>query len=292
MGALAVTDHGNLFGAIEFYETARKAGIKPILGMEAYLAPVTAATGAGGGNYYHLVLLAENDTGWRNLIRLSSIGYLEGFYYKPRIDHATLAAHAEGLIGLSACLKGEVATFLDRQHYDAARECAERMAQVFGDDRFFLELQDHGIPQQRAVNAGVLELAAELGLPLVATNDVHYETRADASSHDVLLCIQTGKLVDQADRMRFHSDEFYFKSPQEMEATFPDQSEALANTAWIAERCEVEIDFDTPHLPAFPCRRRTTRWRTCWRPTPEPGSPDATIRFPTRPASASTTSSR
>ena len=253
MGALALTDHGNLFGAIEFYETARKAGIKPILGMEAYVAPGDRRDRGGrGGNYFHLVLLAENLAGWRNLIRLSSIGYLEGFYYKPRIDHESLAAHAEGLIGLSACLKGEVATALDRERYDTARECATRMARVFGPDRFFLELQDHGIPEQRAVNAGVLELAAELGLPLVATNDVHYETRADASSHDVLLCIQTGKLVDQADRMRFHSDEFYFKSPREMEAAFPGHAEALSNTGWIAERCEVELDFDTPHLPAFP----------------------------------------
>ena len=253
MGALALTDHGNLFGAVEFYETARKAGVKPILGMEAYLAPGSRhERGGRGGNYFHLVLLAENQTGWRNLIKLSSIGYVEGFYYKPRIDHESLAAHSEGLIALSACLKGEVATFLDRENYDAARECATRMARVFGEGRFFLELQDHGIPQQKTVNAGVLELAAELGLPLVATNDVHYETRADASPHDVLLCIQTGKLVDQADRMRFHSDEFYFKSPAEMAAAFPDHSEALANTAWIAERCEVELDFDTPHLPAFP----------------------------------------
>ena len=246
MGALALTDHGNLFGAVEFYETARKAGIKPILGMEAYLAPGSRhERGGRGGNYFHLVLLAANQTGWRNLIKLSSIGYVEGFYYKPRIDHESLAAHSEGLIALSACLKGEVATFLDRENYEAARECATRMARVFGEGRFFLELQDHGIPQQRTVNAGVLELAAELGLPLVATNDVHYETRADASPHDVLLCIQTGKLVDQADRMRFHSDEFYFKSPAEMAAAFPDHSEALTNTAWIAERCEVELDFDT-----------------------------------------------
>ncbi|HUF89416.1 MAG TPA: DNA polymerase III subunit alpha [Gemmatimonadota bacterium] len=253
MGALALTDHGNLFGAVEFYETARKAGIKPILGMEAYLAPGDRRDRGGrGGNYFHLVLLAENLTGWRNLVALSSIGYLEGFYYKPRIDHQTLAAHCDGLIGLSACLKGEVATFLDRERYETARECAVRMARVFGEDRFFLELQDHGIPQQSSVNAGVVELAAELGLPLVVTNDVHYETRSDASSHDVLLCIQTGKLVDQTDRMRFHSDEFYFKSPQEMAAAFPDRSEALANTGWIAERCEVELDFDTPHLPAFP----------------------------------------
>ncbi|HUP20660.1 MAG TPA: DNA polymerase III subunit alpha [Gemmatimonadota bacterium] len=253
MEAVALTDHGNLFGAVEFYRVARKAGIRPILGMEAYVASGDRRERSGrSGGYSHLVLLAENAVGWKNLMRLSSIGYLEGFYYKPHIDHAVLAEHSEGLIALSACLKGEVATYLDREQYDKAREMAVRLARTFGDDRFFLELQDHGIPSQRRVNQGVLELAGELGLPLVVTNDVHYERRTDAVSHDVLLCIQTGKLVDQEDRMRFHSDEFYFKTPEEMAATFPGHEEALKNTGWIAERCEVELDFDTPHLPAYP----------------------------------------
>ncbi|CAN5272681.1 DNA polymerase III subunit alpha [soil metagenome] len=253
MGALAITDHGNLFGAIEFYRAAKEAGVRPILGMEAYLAPGDRRDRGGrGGNYHHLLLLAEDAAGWRNLIRLSSIGYLEGFYYKPRIDHAVLAEHAAGLICLSACLKGEVASHLDGENYEAARLAALRMATVFGPDHFFLELQDHGIPAQRKVNGGVLELAEELGLPLVATNDVHYERRADASAHDVLLCIQTGKLVDQEDRLRFYSDEFYFKSSEEMAARFPDHPEALANTGWIAERCDVELDFGKVHLPAFP----------------------------------------
>jgi len=253
MQALALTDHGNLFGAVEFYQAARDAGIKPILGMEAYVATGDRRERGGrAGSYSHLVLLAQNQAGWRNLIRLSSIGYLEGFYYKPRIDHETLAENADGLIALSACLKGEVPTFLMQANYAAARERAGRLARLFGPDRFFLELQDHGIPEQRIVNDGVRELAREMGLPLVATNDVHYERRADASAHDVLLCIQTGKLVDQEDRMRFHSDEFYFKTAQEMAERFPDCLEALENTAWIAERCEVELDFGRPLLPAFP----------------------------------------
>ena len=253
MGAVALTDHGNLFGAVEFNRVASEAGVKPILGMEAYLAPGDRRERGGrGGQYHHLVLLAENRTGWRNLVKLSSIGYLEGFYYKPRIDHASLADHAEGLICLSACLKGELASFLDGDNYAAARQAAERLARVFGPDRFFLELQDHGIPAQRKVNAGLATLATELGIPLVATNDVHYERRADASAHDVLLCIQTGKLVDQEDRMRFYSDEFYLKSEEEMAQRFPDHPEALDHTGWIAERCEVELEFGRSLLPAFP----------------------------------------
>ncbi len=253
MGAVALTDHGNLFGAVEFYETARGAGVKPVLGMEAYVATGDRREKSGRpGEYHHLVLLAENAAGWRNLLRLSSIGYLDGFYYKPRVDWESLSAHAEGLIGLSACLKGELPQLLDRERLDQARATAVRMARLFGDERFFLELQDHGIPSQRIVNQGLRELAAELGLPLVATNDVHYRTRADASSHDVLLCIQTGRLVDEPDRMRFYSDEFFFKSPAEMAERFGDIEEALDNTAWIADRCDVELEFGKVLLPAFP----------------------------------------
>jgi len=253
MEAVALTDHGNLFGAIEFYQTAKAAGIKPILGMEAYVAPGDRREKSGrAGQYHHLVLLAENMTGWRNLLRLSSIGYLEGFYYKPRIDWSTLAGHAEGLIALSACLKGELPSLLDRERMDEARATAERMARLFGERRFFLELQDHGIPNQRLVNQGLVELASSVGLPLVATNDVHYGRRSDASAHDVLLCIQTGRLVDEPDRMRFYSQEFYFKSRVEMAERFGDLSEALDNTAWIADRCEVELEFGRVLLPAFP----------------------------------------
>ena len=253
MPAVAMTDHGNLFGAIEFYQAARAGGIKPILGMEAYVAPGDRREKSGrAGEYHHLVLLAENERGWRNLLRLSSIGYLEGFYYKPRVDWATLAEHAEGLIALSACLKGELPQLLDRERFEDARATAERMARIFGDGRFFLELQDHGIPNQRGVNQGLRELARPMGIPLVATNDVHYARRGDASSHDVLLCIQTGRLVDEPDRMRFYSDEFYFKSRDEMSERFGDVEEALDHTAWIAERCDVELEFGRVLLPAFP----------------------------------------
>jgi DNA polymerase-3 subunit alpha len=253
MDAVALTDHGNLFGAIEFYQAARREGVKPILGMEAYLAPGDRRERRGRpGEYHHLVLLAENEKGWRNLLRLSSIGYLDGFYYKPRIDWTSLCQNAEGLIALSACLKGELPALLDRQRYEEARRCATRMAELFGERRFFLELQDHGIPSQRLVNQGLRELAREVGLGVVATNDVHYERRADASAHDVLLCIQTGRLVDEEDRMRFHSDEFYFKSSAEMAERFGDVEGALENTAWIAERCDVALEFDRVLLPAFP----------------------------------------
>jgi DNA polymerase-3 subunit alpha len=253
MESIALTDHGNLFGAIEFYQTARREGIRPILGMEAYLAAGDRREKTGRpGDYHHLVLLAQSDRGWRNLLALSSIGYLEGFYYKPRIDWRVLAEHAEGLIALSACLKGELPGLLDRERYDDARRCAQRMAGLFGEDRFFLELQDHGIPSQQLVNQGLRELARELGLPIVATNDVHYERRADASAHDVLLCIQTGRLVDEPDRLRFYSDEFYFKSPEEMAERFGDVPEALDNSAWIAERCDVTLEFGRVLLPAFP----------------------------------------
>jgi DNA polymerase-3 subunit alpha len=253
MGAVALTDHGNLFGAIEFYGIAKSAGIKPILGMEAYVAPGDRREKGGRpGEYHHLVLLAENEKGWRNLLRLSSIGYLEGFYYKPRIDWTSLSEHAEGLIALSACLKGEVPMLLDRERLEEARGTAERMARLFGERRFFLELQDHGIPSQRLVNQGLVELARSVGLPLVATNDVHYGRRGDASAHDVLLCIQTGRLVDEVDRLRFFSDEFYFKSRDEMAERFGEMTEALDNTAWIADRCEVELEFGKVLLPAFP----------------------------------------
>src|SRR5688500_18603260 len=253
MDAVALTDHGNLFGAIEFYQAAKRGGIKPILGMEAYVATGDRRERSGRpGEYHHLILLAENEVGWRNLIRLSSIGYLQGFYYKPRIDWSSLSEHADGLIALSACLKGELPTLLDRERYDEARRCASRMASLFGDDRFFLELQDHGIPAQRLVTQGLRELAQEVGLGVVATNAVHYERRADASAHDVLLCIQTGRLVDEEDRMRFHSDEFNFKSAAEMAERFGDIDGALDNTAWIAERCDVALEFGKVLLPAFP----------------------------------------
>ncbi len=252
MPAVALTDHGNLFGAIHFHDAAREAGIKPVLGFEAYVAPDSRKSREGRmGNYYHLLLLAETLEGYRNLLRLSSIGYLEGFYYRPRIDKEVLREHAKGVIATSACLKGEVATWLAQDNDTRARQAAREMAAIFGERNFFLEIQDHGIPDQRKVNAGIRDIARELGLGLVCTNDVHYHRREDAAAHDVLLCIQTGKTLDEESRMRFHSDDFYLKSPAEMEALFREVPEAVANTGEIAERCNVELEFKT-QLPAFP----------------------------------------
>ncbi len=252
MQAVALTDHGNLFGAVHFYDAAREAGIKPLLGFEAYVAPDSRKSREGRmGNYYHLLLLAETLEGYRNLLRLSSIGYLEGFYYRPRIDKEVLRENARGIIATSACLKGEVATWLLQDNYARARQAAREMAGIFGERNFYLEIQDHGIPEQRKVGAGIRELAQELGLGLVCTNDVHYHKREDAAAHDVLLCIQTGKTLDEESRMRFHSDDFYLKPPAEMEALFREVPEAVANTGEIAERCNVELEFKT-HLPAFP----------------------------------------
>ena len=252
MPALALTDHGNLFGAVHFYDACREAGIKPLLGFEAYVAPGSRKSREGRmGNYAHLLLLAETLEGYRNLIRLSSIGYVEGFYYRPRLDKEVLREHSAGIIATSACLKGEVAANLLDGNYARARAAAEELAGIFGERSFFLEVQDHGVPEQQRVNAGIRELARELGLGLVCTNDVHYLRREDAAAHDVLLCIQTGKTLDEEARMRFHSDDFYFKSPEEMAERFRDLPEALANTVEIAERCEVELEFRT-QLPAFP----------------------------------------
>jgi DNA polymerase-3 subunit alpha len=252
MPAVALTDHGNLFGAIHFYDACKQAGIKPLIGFEAYVAPGSRKSREGRmGNYAHLLLLAETLEGYRNLLRLSSIGYLEGFYYRPRIDREALREHAAGIIATSACLKGEVAGALLEDNYARARKAAVEMAALFGERNFFLEIQDHGMPEQEKANAGIRELARELGLGLVCTNDVHYLRREDATAHDVLLCIQTGKTLDEEARMRFHSDDFYLKSPEEMAERFRDVPEALANTVEIAERCNVELEFRT-QLPAFP----------------------------------------
>ncbi len=255
MPALALTDHGNLHGAWEFQEKARKAGIRPILGCEAYIAygdrrsrekPERAPA-----EYAHLVLLAADREGWRNLVRLSSIGYLEGFYRRPRIDRETLAEHAEGLIVLSACLSGEVAAYLRADRWEDAKATAEWYARRFGEDRYFLEVQDHGIGAQGKVNEGVFRLAEELGLPVVATNDAHYLRREDADAHDTLLCIGTGKDKDDPNRLRFDTVETYFKSADEMAALFPDRPDVLENTVAIAERCDVRFE-SSYHLPAFP----------------------------------------
>jgi DNA polymerase-3 subunit alpha len=254
MPALALTDHGNLFGAWEFQEKARDAGIKPIIGCEAYVAygdrrsrekPERAPH-----HYAHLVLLAANNTGYQNLIRLSSIGYTEGFYRRPRIDHQVLEEYSDGLIVLSACLAGEIARYLEADRWEDARRVAEWHARVFP-DRYWLEVQDHGIPSQQKVNEGVFQLAEELGLPVAATNDAHYLRREDADAHDTLLCIGTGKDKNDPNRLRFHGAESYFKSAAEMAELFPDHPEVLLSTVEIAERCDVQFE-QKYHLPNFP----------------------------------------
>src|ERR687894_67771 len=255
MDSLAVTDHGNMHAAWEFYEEAKKQKIRPILGFEAYLAfgPRTAREKPqwAPAAYSHLVLLARNRAGYRNLVRLTSIGFIEGFYRRPRIDKDVLAAHSEGLVCLAACLSGEVALFLRQGKFDEARRSAEWFSQTFGPEGFWLEIQQHGIPEERAVTEGMLRLGQELGLPVVATNDAHYLRREDAEAHDVLLAIGTGSDLDDPKRFRFTGQESYVKSEEEMQALFPDHPETLANTARVAELCE--FDFEKRYfLPEFP----------------------------------------
>ena len=253
MGSVAITDHGTMFGAVEFYEKAHKAGLKPIIGCECYLAPrrLTDKTPEDGKNLSHLVLLAETQEGYRNLCRLATIAQLEGFYYKPRIDKEVLQAHGAGLIALSACLHGEIPRLITAGRQEAADEAARFYQSIFGEAGFFLEVQNNGIDEQTGVNEALREMSGRLSIPLVASNDCHYLDKADVRAHDVLLCIQTGKTLQDADRFRFGTDQLYFKSPEEMYADFADYSGALANTAAIAERCQVEFDFNTYHFPKF-----------------------------------------
>jgi DNA polymerase-3 subunit alpha len=255
MPALAITDHGNLFGAIEFYEKARKKGIKPIIGCEVYVAPRSRfdkSSREEAEMAFHLILLCRNLKGYKNLLKLTSAGYLEGFYYNPRIDKDLLKEHKEGLIGLSACLKGEIPYLLQIGREDMAREVASFYRDIFGPDGFYLEVMDNKIPVQRRVNEALIRLSKELSIPLVATNDCHYLKREEARAHDVLLCIQTGKVLSDENRLKFSTDEFYFKSPEEMEEAFRDIPEAIRNTIEIAQKCNLELELDTPHLPRFP----------------------------------------
>ena len=251
--ALAVTEHGNMFSAIAFHDQARERGIAPILGCEVYVAPESRLTksGAPGTTANHLVLLAENRTGYHNLIKLVSSGYTEGFYYKPRIDKELLSQHAEGLIGLSSCLKGEVATGIRTEQTKKALAAAAAFRDILGAGNFFLEMQYQGIDEQLLVNTGLLPIARELDLPLVCTNDVHYLHQDDHRPHDVLLCIGTGKSVQDEHRLRYHGDQFYLKSPTEMAAVFGDHLDALRNTVAIAERCQVDLSSSENHLPNF-----------------------------------------
>ena len=251
---IAITDHGVMYGCIDFYKAAKDAGVKPIIGCEVYVAPRTLADRVHkiDDSPYHLVLLCENMTGYQNLCKLVSEGFVNGFYGKPRVDIALLEQYHEGLIALSACLAGGVQQYLLHEDYDAAKAYALKMAEIFGEGNFFLELQDHGIPEQTPVNQGILRLARETALPLVVTNDAHYLRREDAKMQDIMLCIQTGKTVDDADRMKFQTEEFYLKSEEEMRALFPNCPEAFDNTVKIAQRCNVEFVFHEYHLPSFP----------------------------------------
>ncbi len=256
MPALAVTDHGNMFGAIEFYTAARKAGIKPIVGCEAYVAGGSrldkkpSSRWPDGG--FHLVLLVKNLTGYHNLIKLSSAAFLDGFYHRPRIDKEILRKHSEGLIATSACLKGEVSWNLLQGRTDEAVAVARELQEIFGEGNFFLEIQNHGLEQEKLLVPRMEAIARETGIPLVATNDCHYLRREDAEAHDTLLCIQTGKMVDDTNRMRYSTDQLYFKSAAEMESTLGDFKEALRNTIRIAEACNLELEMDRLLLPVFP----------------------------------------
>ena len=251
--AVAVTDHGVMYGAVTFYKAAKAAGIKPIIGCEVYVAPRGMSDREHGvdNEARHLVLLCENETGYRNLCYLVSRAFIDGFYLKPRIDKALLKQHTEGLIALSACLAGEIPRLLRQEDYTAAKAAALELSAMFGPERFYLELQDHGLREQEPVNQGILRLHRETGLPLVVTNDAHYLTKADAEVQDVLLCIQTQKTVQDADRMRFETQEFYVKSEEEMRALFPEWPEAADNTQRIADRCDLDFTFGEYHLPEF-----------------------------------------
>ena len=254
MDSMAITDHGAMYGVIDFYRAAREAGIKPILGCEVYVAPGSRFDREnvhGEDRYYHLVLLAENNEGYQNLMKIVSKGYVDGFYYKPRVDMEVLKTYHKGIIALSACLAGEVPRFLARGLYEEAKEAVLKYQEIFGRGNYFLELQDHGIPMQRQVNQGIIRLSRELDIPLAATNDCHYINAEDWEAHDILLCIQTGKKVADENRMRYEGGQYYVKSEEEMRELFSYIPEAIDNTAKIAERCNVEIEFGVTKLPRY-----------------------------------------
>ncbi len=273
MDSMAITDHGVMYGAIDFYKAAKEAGIKPIIGCEIYVSPGSRFDKEKDNNddrYYHLVLLAENDTGYHNLMKIVSKGFVEGFYYKPRVDYEVLEEYHEGIIALSACLAGEVQRFLARGMYEEAVRSARRYEDIFGKGNFFLELQDHGIDTQRTVNMSLMKMSKELNIDLVATNDIHYILAEDAVPHDILLCIQTGKKVADEDRMRYDGGQYYVKSEEEMKEIFPYALWALENTHKIAERCNVEIEFGVRKLPKYDvpkefCDRGESEEDASWR---------------------------
>ncbi|MBS6722533.1 MAG: DNA polymerase III subunit alpha [Clostridiales bacterium] len=254
MDSLAITDHGVMYGVIDFYKKAKEVGIKPILGCEIYVAPGSRfdrEQSRGEDRYYHLVLLAENDQGYKNLMKIVTRGFTEGYYYRPRVDYEVLEQYHEGIIALSACLAGEIPNKILKEDYEGARAAARRMNELFGQGNFFLELQDHGLRDQTQVNSVIMRMSKELDIPLVVTNDVHYIKEEDAVPHDILLCIQTGKLVTDEDRMRYEGGQFFLKSEEEMQRVFPYAKEAMENTHKIAERCNVDIVFGQQKVPKF-----------------------------------------
>ena len=263
MDSAAITDHGVMYGCIDFYRACKAAGINPILGCEVYVAPSSRfdrETGAGEDRYYHLVLLAENNQGYSNLMKIVSKSFVEGFYYKPRVDLALLREYHEGIIALSACLAGEVARYLTRGMYEEGKKAALRYEEIFGKGNFFLELQDHGISQQQTVNQQLLRMHQETGIDLVATNDVHYTYAEDEAPHDILLCIQTGKKLSDENRMRYVGGQYYVKSAEQMAELFPYALEALENTYKIGQRCHVDIEFGVTKLPKYDVPEGYTSW--------------------------------
>ena len=263
MDSAAITDHGVMYGVIDFYKEARARGIKPILGCEVYVAPNSRfdreVTG-GDDRYYHLVLLAENNEGYANLMKIVSKGFVEGYYYRPRVDKELLRQYHSGIIALSACLAGEVQRYIVKGLYDEAKKTALEYRDIFGEDNYFLELQDHGLADQTLVNQQLLKMSEETGIELVATNDVHYTYAEDAVPHDILLCIQTGKKLSDENRMRYEGGQYYVKSPAEMEKLFPYAIQAIDNTQRIADRCSVEIEFGVTKLPKFDVPEGFTSW--------------------------------
>ncbi|MDE6127921.1 MAG: DNA polymerase III subunit alpha, partial [Lachnospiraceae bacterium] len=263
MDSAAITDHGVMYGVIDFYRAAKEAGIKPVLGCEVYVAPNSRfdkeLTG-GEDRYYHLVLLAENNTGYANLMKLVSRGFTEGYYYKPRVDMEILNQFHEGIIALSACLAGEVQRYIVKGLIDEAEKAALRYRECFGADNYFLEMQDHGIAEQRIVNTELMKLSKKLDIPLVVTNDVHYTYKEDVDSHDILLCLQTGKKLADEDRMRYEGGQYYVKSEEEMKGLFPYAWEAVENTQRIADRCNVEIEFGVTKLPKYDVPKGYDSW--------------------------------
>ena len=271
MDSAAITDHGVMYGCIDFYRAAKEAGINPILGCEVYVAPGSRFDKEmqhGEDRYYHLVLLAENNQGYSNLMKIVSSGFVEGYYYKPRVDLEVLEKYHEGIIALSACLAGEIPRFLTRGLYEEGKRAALRYQEIFGKNNFFLELQNHGIREQEIVNQQLVRMSSETGIELVCTNDVHYTYAEDAGSHDILLCIQTGKKVQDEDRMRYEGGQYYVKSEKEMAALFPYAPQALENTKKIGDRCHVEIEFGVTKLPKYDVPDGYTSWeylnKLCW----------------------------